>query len=158
MAICMIDISTVSTVVAAVSVVIGVAFTVLEVRHMARTRRTDVIMRIYERFDSKEMIEALNRVGAAKFETFDEYGKKYGFVDLTQIAVFFEGVGVLLEQGLVDIKLLDSLFAPSFSSIWESIRPVVHAWRESIKQPTLFSHFEYLYERLRKYRNESVKA
>jgi hypothetical protein len=119
-----IDVSTVSTIVAAASVVIGVVFTVLEVRHLARTRRTDIIMRIYERFDSKEMIEALNRVGAAKFETFDDYGKKYGYVDLTQIAVTFEGVGVLLQQGPVDIKLLNTLFAPSFSSFWESTRPV----------------------------------
>lgn len=50
----MVDVSTVSTIVATVSVVVGVVFTLLEVRHLARTRRTDVIMKIYESFRSRE--------------------------------------------------------------------------------------------------------
>jgi hypothetical protein len=37
----MFDISTVSAIVAAVSVVVGVGFTLFEIRHLAKTRRTE---------------------------------------------------------------------------------------------------------------------
>jgi len=150
----MVDISTVSTVVAMVSVVIGVIFTVLELRHLARTRRTDVIMRMYERFSTKEWAENIMKVGAAKFENFDDYRKKYGFAEVLQVATFFDGVGVLLQQGLVDIDLVDSLFGTSVALMWEATCPVIHGIRESGNQPLMFSHFEYLYERLSAYRKE----
>jgi hypothetical protein len=55
----MVDFSTVSTLIVTASVVVGVVFTLLELRHLARTRRTDVIMRIYDRFSSKEMVAAI---------------------------------------------------------------------------------------------------
>ncbi|WXG44623.1 MAG: hypothetical protein WED04_11415 [Promethearchaeati archaeon SRVP18_Atabeyarchaeia-1] len=76
------DISTISTAVAAVSVVIGVVFTVLEIHHLSRTRRTEIIMKVYERFGSREMVEAMSKVGRAKFENFDDYVKKYGLTDV----------------------------------------------------------------------------
>ena len=150
----MIDVSTLSTLVAAVSVVVGVVFTILEVRHFSRSRRTDIITQIYAKFGTKEMIEAVSRVGSAKYETFEDYMKKYGMTDLLQVALFFEGIGVLLEQNLVDINLVDSLFAPSFSSLWKVIRPLVVGMREYAQEPLMFSHFEYLYERLKSYRED----
>jgi hypothetical protein len=157
----MLDVSTVATVVATVSVVVGVIFTILELRHLARTRRTDVVMRIYERFESRDMLEAMSRIGAAKFETFDDYRKKYGpsiLLDAEQIAVFFEGIGSLLEQDLIDIKLVNSLFGPSLKSAWEMLRPVVQGMRERINEPFLFSHFEYLCNQLSAYRKDSAKS
>jgi hypothetical protein len=154
----MVDLSTISTIVVTVSVVIGVVFTLLELRHLARTRRTDVIMRIYERFGSREWVENTMKVTGAKFETFDNYRKKYGFTEVLQIAALFDGVGVLLEQDLIDIDLVDSLFGASVNLMWEATRPVIHGIRESGNQPLLFSHFEYLYERLRTYKKTKAKS
>jgi len=93
----MVDVVTVSTIVTTVSVVVGVAFAIMELRHMARTRRTDVIMRIYESFRSREIVEAIFKIGGAKFENFDDYVKKYGLVDAVQVIEIFESVGILLE-------------------------------------------------------------
>jgi hypothetical protein len=148
----LIDIPTLSAVVAATSVVVGVILALLEIRHLARTRRTDVVMRVYEGFKSREMLEAMSRVGAAQFETFDDYRKKYNLLDVEQIAVYFEGIGALLEQDLIDIKLVDSLFGPSLQGAWEPMKPVIYGMRVRIKQPFLFSHFEYLVNRLNTYR------
>jgi hypothetical protein len=148
----MLDLSTIATVVAAVSVVVGVVFTILELRHMSRTRQTDIIMRIYDRFGSKEMVEAMYNVGQLRSETSATSPPKGGLTGVTQIAIVFEGLGVLLEQDLIDIKLVDSLFGPTLDALWEPIRPLINWMRESLKQPTFFSHFEYLYNRLKDYR------
>jgi len=147
----MIDISTTSAIVVAVSVVVGLVFTLMELRHLTRTRRTDVIMRIYDRFGTKEMVEAVNSVGQMK-------GSKVGFppsgglTGVIQVAIVFEGLGVLLQQGLIDIELVNSLFGPTLVSLWEPIHPMIVGMRQSMKEPFFFSHFEYLYDRLEEYR------
>jgi hypothetical protein len=107
----MVDVSTIATIVTAVSVVIGVVFALMELRHLTGTRKTEIIMKIYERFGSREIVEAINKVGTAKFETMEDYRNKYGFTEVTEIAVLLEGVGVLLEQNLIDIKMVDRLLA-----------------------------------------------
>jgi hypothetical protein len=151
----MIDIPTVSSVITTVSIVVGVVFTILEIRHLARTRRTDIIMKIYERFGSKELVEAMIKIGAAKFESLKDYRKKYGFTEVVEIAVLFEGLGVLLEQNLIDIKMADRLFGPTLNSLWQRMELVIYAMRKGTNEPFFFSHFEYLVKALSSYRKES---
>jgi hypothetical protein len=147
----MLDISTIATVVATASVVVGVIFTVLELRHMTKTRQTDLIMRIYENVSSKEATELLFRVGASKFTSFEDYAKKYGLTDAAEAIGIFERVGLLLEQNLIDIRLVDRLFGGMIATMWEKLEPVVHGMRKALRQPYLAMHFEYLYHRMRVY-------
>ena len=153
----MIDIPTASAIIVAVSVVIGLIFTVLELRHLGQTRRTDVIMRVYDRFGTKEMVEAMNSVGAMKRDDI-AFPPRGGLTGATQVAIIFEGLGVLLEQGLIDIKLVNSLFGPTLVSLWDPIQPVIKGMRESLKEPFFFSHFEYLYNQLNEYRKKNPGA
>jgi hypothetical protein len=88
----LIDVETVASIVTTLSIVIGVVFTILEIQHLGKTRKTEVIMKIYERFGTREIVEAINRVGSAKLENIADYNKKYGFTDVTLIAELFEGI------------------------------------------------------------------
>jgi DNA-binding ferritin-like protein (Dps family) len=146
------EISTIATIITTVSIAIGVVFALLELRHLAETRKTEIIMRIYDKFGSREIVEAMNKVGGAKFETLQDYREKYGFTDAVEIAVLFEGIGVLLEQNLIDIKMVDQLFGPSVNSLWERMQPLIYAMRKGLNEPFFFSHFEYLINRLGAYR------
>ncbi|HUH82488.1 MAG TPA: hypothetical protein VLX33_01265 [Nitrososphaerales archaeon] len=152
----MIDLPSASAIVVAVSVVVGLLFTVMELRHMAQTRRTDVIMRIYERFGTKEMVEAMNKVGRLRFEKMETVPQEL-LTAFAEVAVVFEGLGVLLEQNLIDVKLVDSLFGPTLDTLWEPMKPLIDGMRASLQQPYFFSHFESLHERLSKYREVSGK-
>jgi hypothetical protein len=150
------DISTLSTIVATVSIVIGVVFTVLEVRHLARTRRTEVILRIYERFGNREIVDAIMKIGS-EFGNFDDYVKKYGLSDTVQVLEIFDEVGILLKQGLVDIDLVDSLFSRSVTPEWESkILTLVNGIRKNSNQPSFFYHVEYLFKRLSTYKESKA--
>ena len=151
----MIDISTTATIVTMASVIVGVVFTILEIRHLNNVRRTDIIMKIYERFGSKEMVEAVNKVGAAEFTSLKEYREKDGFTSVTQVAVLFDGVGVLLEQGLIDMKMVDHLFGPTLNILWVRMKPVIYAMRDGLKEPAFFAHYEYLVNRLDSYRKKA---
>jgi len=110
-------------------------------------------MRIYDRFGSKEMVEAIKSVGQLRSQSL-EFPPKEALTGVTQVAIIFEGLGVLLEQNLIDIELVNSLFGPTLVSLWEPIQPVIQGMRKSLKEPFFFSHFEYLYNRLAEYRRE----
>jgi hypothetical protein len=148
------DIPTISGLVATASIIVGVVFTLLEIRHFNKTRKTEIIMKIYEKFGSKEIVEAMNRVGASKFESFNDYSKKYGLTDITEIAVLFDGIGVLLEQNLIDIKMVDQLFGTTIYLLWSRIDPVIHAMREGLNEPSFFAHFENLINKLNIHRKK----
>jgi len=153
------DVQAVSTIVAVLSVLVGVVFAVLELRHLARTRRTDVILRIYDRFGSREIVDAIMKIGSAKIESFEDYMKKYGIADTVQVIEIFDEVGILLEQGLVDIDLVDNLFGPSLNTAWESnIQTLINGLRKNSKQPSFFSHVDYLYKRLNTYKGEKFET
>ena len=148
------DISTISTIVATVSVVIGVVFTMLEVRHLARSRRTEVILKIYERFGSREIVEGIMKIGS-EYESFEDYVKKNGLSDTVQVLEVFDEVGVLLKRGLVDIDLVDDLFSRSVTPAWESkILMLVEGIRKNSNQPSFFYHTEYLFERLSSHKKQ----
>jgi hypothetical protein len=149
------DISTIATIVTTVSIVIGVIFALLELRHLTETRKTEIIMRIYDRFGTREIVEAINRVGASKFESLDDYRNKYGFTEAVEVAVLFEGIGVLLEQNLIDVKMVDRLFGSTLNLLWERMQPLIYAMRKGLNEPFFFSHFEYLINRLSAYRKRS---
>jgi hypothetical protein len=150
----MVDIQTATAVVTMASIIVGVAFTILEIRHFNRVRRTDIIMRIYERFGTREMVEAVNKVGGAEFTNMTEYRDRYGLNNISQVAVLFDGVGVLLEQGLIDIKMVDRLFGPTLHILWDRMKPVIYGMREGLNEPAFFAHYEYLVMSLEAYRNK----
>jgi|GEM_PF-2961565 hypothetical protein len=50
----MIDIQTVSIAIASAGVLIGVVYYILDMRHQSKVRKTDLVMRLYERFGSTE--------------------------------------------------------------------------------------------------------
>jgi hypothetical protein len=137
-----------------VSIIVGVVFTVLEIRHFNKTRKTEIIMKIYERFGSKEIVEAMNKVGASKFVSFEDYSKKYGLTDITEIAVLFDGIGVLLEQNLIDINMVDQLFGTTVYLIWNKIEPVIQSMRKGLNEPSFFAHFENLMNKLDAHRKK----
>ena len=58
----MIDVNTLASIVTTLSIVVGVVFTVLEIGHLAKTRKTEVILKIYERFGTREVVETINRL------------------------------------------------------------------------------------------------
>lgn len=148
----MIDFSTILTLVTTVSIIVGVVFTLLEIRHFNKTRKTEIIMKIYDRFGSREIVEAMNKVGAANFVNLEDYTKKYGLTDITEISVLFDGIGVLLEQNLIDINMVDQLFGTTVYILWNKMEPVIHAMRIGLNEPAFFGHFENLITKLKMHR------
>ena len=151
----MVDLTSISAILAAIGVFVGVVFAVLQVRDLIKTRQTDLIMRLYSHFGGKEFLEARKTVMDLKFKDYSDYVKKYGrfgrFEAVSEVCMFFEGIGVLLHRKLIDISLIDDLFSPiSIKIIWEKMKPVVEGWRKQFNEPQTLEWFENLYNEMQK--------
>jgi hypothetical protein len=146
----MVDIQTVSIAVASAGALVAATYYVLQIRHQTKLRQTDLVMRLYSTFGSKEFQDAWTRIESSEFKNYDEYVKKYGSGDYVQCATFFEGIGVLLQKKLIDINLVDALFNIPLKYMYERMKPIIEGNKQQFHNPRVFEYFEYLYNEMNK--------
>jgi hypothetical protein len=161
------DTTSVSAIVAAAGVMVGVVYYILDIRHQARTRQTELVMKLYSEIGSREYVEAYPHFFSPTFEfkDYEDFKNKYplpmwlgtpAYVSFMMFCYFFEGVGILLYRKLVDIKLVDDLFSLAIKSIWEKVKPIVEGRRKEFNMPAYWEYFEYLYNEMQK-REQQLK-
>lgn len=143
------EIQSISIVIAATSVVIGVIFAIVELRNVIKQRQTDLIIRLYSTFVTKEFQEAYQTLWTTDFKDYDDVLKKGYLSRLRTIGGFFEGIGVLLHRKLADIRIIDDLFRESITLMWEKAKPVLYDAREQLNLPAYGRYFEYLYNEVK---------
>ncbi|MEM2118075.1 MAG: hypothetical protein QW386_03540 [Candidatus Bathyarchaeia archaeon] len=161
----MVDIQTISIVLASASVITGVVYYAFQIRHQARIRKTDLIMKLYSDYRSNEFREALIKVVNLQFEDYEDYVKKYGswFSDepahkaMAMVAMFFEGIGILLRRKLIDVGLASALFGTSIMLFWEKMKPVMLGLRKQANDPKVWEGFEDLYNEILKRKHQQAK-
>jgi hypothetical protein len=159
----MLDIPSVSAILAAAGVILGVAFTMFELRHLVKTRQTDLVMRLATAWTTKEFVEAVLKFSNLKFEDYNDFVKTYGppLSDTPVHAAFylltnyFEQVGTLLHLKLVDVDTVSHLLP--VSSIWTKAKPIVEGHRKDGFAPTYLEWFEYLHNETQKRSQQPAK-
>jgi hypothetical protein len=155
----MVDITEISAMVAAAGVMIGVVYYILDIRHQARTRQTDFIMRLYSTYGSKEFHDILVELHNLRFNDYEDFVKTYGpwlSKESAQTAIFvvstyFSEIGTLLHRKIIDINFLYDIWgSTSIKMNWEKVKPVVLGLREQFHDPRVFGSFEYLYNEVKK--------
>ena len=145
-----VDIQTVSIAVASTGVFLAAIYYIIQIRHQTKVRQTDLVMRLYSTFGSKEFQDAWTRIESIEFKNYDEYVKKYGSGDYVQCATFFEGIGVLLQNRLIDINLVDALFGVPLKYMYERMKPIIEGNKQQFHNQRVFEYFEYLYNEMQK--------
>ena len=149
-----VDIQTVSIMLASASVIAGVVYYALQIRQQTKIRHTDFIMRMPSTFTSKEFIQAFATVEETEFKNYDDFVEKC-FVEAAQVASFCENLGVLVHRKLVDIALVMDLYA--VNEAWEKLKPWIIENRKRANNPKLYEWFEYLYNEVKK-REQTLKT
>jgi hypothetical protein len=152
------EVQTVSIVVASASVVLAAIYYIFQVRHQTKLRQTDLVMRLYSTFGSKEFQDAWTRIESSVFKNYYEYVKKYGSGDYVQCATFFEGIGVLLQRKLIDVNLIDALFGVPLKYMYGIMKPIIEGNKEQFHEPRVFEYFEYLYNEMKKREQKLQKS
>jgi len=160
----MVDITEISAAVAAAGVLIGVVYYILEIRHQSRMRQTDLVVRISSDMKNREFLEATLDVTGAEFKDNDDFVKKYGMplsknqVPLSFLIIgnYFEQIGVLFRNKLIDANLIGQLVPCSY--MWEKMEPYVKSVRKELQDQTYYENFEYLYNEMKKREQKLAKA
>jgi hypothetical protein len=128
------------------------------------TRQTQLFMNIYNQgFTNRQFVEDMKTVSRLQWEDYDEYRAIFDSTnpetrnnDLarTMIIAFYEGVGVLVRENLLDIRMVALLMTGPTKDFWEKLKPIAEEVRERTNYPRWCSETEYLYEELMKYISE----
>ena len=146
-----------SMIVASMGLVGAVIYYVNDHRNQAQMRKTDLIMRLYDTFMSKEFQEADVKIITLDVQGYSEYKDKYGpypgehpmHIAFRSVAAFFEAIGILLQKRLIDIDLVYEIFF--VGQRWEKLWPIIRDLRQELDNPEYMDKFEYLYEETQKY-------
>jgi hypothetical protein len=107
----MVNIQTVSIAIASASVVAGIVYYAFQVRHQTKIRKTDLLTRLYSIMVSKDWLEAWQKVQDRKALNYDDYLREYGSVELNEVFLFLQQLGMLLKKGLIDADMTSFLRA-----------------------------------------------
>jgi len=146
------DIASISAVVAAGGVIIGVVFAMLEIRNLVKARKTDLTMRLASAWHSEGMMEKWLKVINLEFEDYSDFKQRYGprhsdnpeYAALYVVLEHFETQGYLLHRGMIDFDLA---YMFPVTHTWRKLKPVIDGWRTQFNQPRLVEWFEYLHKK-----------
>jgi hypothetical protein len=148
---------TVSIAIASAGVFGAAIYYILQLRHQSKMRQTDLILKLYSEWKTKEIAEAYLKVTNLEFKDYDDFIKKNGpwyserdvYTAFRVVCLLFEEIGVLLHRKLLDIDTVADLFTVSTKRTWEKVEPLVKGSRKHLG-PHQFEYFEYLYNEMKK--------
>lgn len=150
------DVSTVSVVIASASVIGSAIYYMVETRHQRRMRRTESIVRLSPWFsmDAKDVQEAISNVCSAEYADYRDYLSKYaGKPEQTSLKLlgnYFEGIGLLVSRKLVEVDLVFDFWGDIAESVWDDYVEVINGMRKDSGTPYTFEYWEFLVEEFKK--------
>jgi len=161
----MVDIQTVSIAIASTGVFAAAIYYIFQIRHQDRMRHLDLFMRLYSTWGGRDMLNAHRRFMVIKVENYDSFVKKHGpitersqiYADIDRIGWFFNLMGFLVKEKIVHTKLVDELLGYWVIKNWETIKPLVDGWRKQYNIPESYHWFEYLYNEMRKRKQQQTQ-
>ena len=134
----------------------------------AETRQAQLFMQICNQtLNNPAYMKGYYRIRDSEWKDFDEYLEFLGepssenYNDVFIVGGTLESLGVLVEEGLIDIRLVEKLMRRVVIEYWEKIGPMLYerarVWSQEReeKEPILQSwKAEYLYNELMKYLEE----
>jgi hypothetical protein len=121
-----------------------------------KTRESQLFMTLYNKISGEEYMKHHMNIMSTDWKDYEDFKAKVlsdpeKHLSLHMIALTMEGVGVLVKENLVDIKLVAMYIAGSTRQCWEKLRPVIQHYRREEDYSRYMSEFEYVYNRLMDY-------
>jgi len=176
----LVDVQTVTVVIAGISVIIGVINSILASRRAEKqreltqqtqqltleTRQAQLFMQIYNAWSSTDVTKSY---GFLRYQHPDKEGEELfnfcitpyvpeNFMAIHCLNQYFEGIAVLVETGLLDIKLVENLFSRRIIWFWERMETMFTFVRKRLDDPTQYDSIERLYHELKKREQQATTS
>ena len=150
------DIPTISVVIASASVITGAIYYMLETRHQQRIRQTESIIKFSPWFNitAKEIQEAIGNVCSLEYTDYGDYLAKYDGkpeqISFKLLGNFFEGIGLLVYKKLWEIDVVYDTWGDIAESVWDNNEEIVNGIRSDSRSSNAFEHWEFLVKEFKK--------
>jgi len=150
------DVQTVSILIASISVIGSAVYYLLETRHQRRIRQTESIIRFSPWFsiDAKGIQEAIGNVHSTQYTDYNDYLSKYAGkpeqISLKLLGNYFEGIGLLVSKKLVEEDLVFDFWGDVAESVWDENEKVINGMRKDSGTPYTFEYWELLVKAIKK--------
>jgi hypothetical protein len=152
------DTTSVSAIVAAVGVLIGVTISIFELRNIVRARQGELFLDLYDHYNDPAFVERYSDlIFNQTWKNYQDWHKKcspeaniQAYSQWASIGNFFKGVGVLVDERMIDVKLVERLMGEPFLKYWEKCEPIIKEFRKEYKFPKAWETAEHLYTELKK--------
>jgi hypothetical protein len=150
------DIPTVSVVIASASVIIYTVYFIAENRRNRRIMQTDSIIRLSPWFNirAKDIQDAISNVCSMEYTDYKDYLEKYDGKpeqkSLRLLGNYFEGVGLLVHMKLVDINIVYNFWGDVAESIWDGNEEIIEGMRRDAGTQWTFQYWEFLVKEIKK--------
>ena len=155
----MIQIEYLALILTGLSITVSILYYTSVLKNANKTRQVQLFMNLYSTYASPETqgrfrdlftIEMNGLADWNKLTEDHEQFKSWGF-----FASYYEGMGVLVRDGFVDIELMVKLISGNAIWFWEKYRDGIYVLRESLNWPRFCIEVEYLYNLIMEYREKN---
>jgi hypothetical protein len=120
------------------------------------TRQAQLFMQIYSQsHNDPTFLDAWRKVMSLNWGTYEELmnlqQNEENIRAIQRVQSFYEGLGVLVKAGFIDIRLVALLMTIMTRIWWEKYKPIIEEARRQMGYPRYLSESEYLYNELMKY-------
>jgi hypothetical protein len=166
----MATIETISIVFTGISISLAAFYYINTLRNTRRnqelqleTRQAQLFTQLYSEFRRPETLRLYFKALQMTWDDYDDFVIKYSLenweerVPMMHMSLFYEEIGALLEEGLIDVNLVLHLIGGAFRLYWEKFKPYVLERRIRDNNPRYFDKVEYLYNEIEKLRGHEWK-
>jgi hypothetical protein len=123
------------------------------------TRQTQMFMQIYNQsHNDPSFIEAWQVIESVQWDSIEDWenwgNNPANSLASRRVGMFYEGLGVLVKENYIPIRLIALLMTGMTVRYWEKYIPIIDEARERMNYPRMLSEAEYLYYELMKYIEE----
>ncbi len=121
------------------------------------TRQVQMFMNLYQQTFQPSFISAWRSFMGMEWSNYEEFNAmgSDSAMAMWQVSVFFEGLGVIVKENVLHIRLVAELLLEMTRYYWEKMMPVIEMGRKVGEgRPYWYRGSEYLYNELMKYQEE----
>ena len=137
-----------------ISVPVGVFYHIMTLRNQSRTRQAQLFMQVYSQWTGGKYRQ-WNEISSWEWDDYNDFIQNHWDLESrnkhSSVSGFLEGLGVLVKEGLVPIRLVALYIAGLTRTYWEKFGPIIEEMRVRTNSPRGLSETEYLYRKLMKY-------
>jgi len=165
----MVSVETISIVFTGLSVSLAAFYYISTLRNAQKTqqqaqetRQAQLFMQAYNKFIDKEFQQNyMDIVYQHEWDDYDDWWEKYGPATNSgesskraSVLSYFEGLGVFVEQNLIDIELVSRLGSQNIIWCWEKYSPLWEEYTRRTGSPYTYEYMGWLYNELKTKRHK----